>query len=139
MATTFSINREELQSLTGVDLGGGCRGCTPIPRMKPSSIIKLNWLPVKENVEFNILKLAHKSLYDNNSFPEYLKLTLHQVTAYNLRSSTAPVFSILRESGTFQHLAARLFNKLPIATRNILDHNVFCCTAKKHLFAKYQS
>ena len=26
------------------------------------NIIKLNWLPVKENVEFNILKLAHKSL-----------------------------------------------------------------------------
>lgn len=66
-------------------------------------IIKLNWLPVKENVEFNILKLAHKSLYDKNSFPEYLKLSLHQVTAYNLRSSTAPVFSIPKESGTFQH------------------------------------
>jgi len=66
-------------------------------------IIKLNWLPVKENVEFNILKLALKSLYDDNSFPEYLKLTLHQVTSCNLRSSTAPVFSIPRESGTFQH------------------------------------
>jgi len=84
-------------------------------------IIKLNWLPVKENVEFNILKLAHKSLYDTNSIPEYLKLTLHQVTAYNLRSPTAPVFSILRESGTFQHLAATLFNRLRIAIRNILD------------------
>ena len=32
-------------------------------------IINLNWLPVKESVEFNILKLAYKSLYDNNSFP----------------------------------------------------------------------
>ena len=85
-------------------------------------IIKLNWLPIKENVEINILKLAHKSLYDNNSFPEYLKLTLHQVTAYNPRSSTAPVFSSPRESGTFQHLAATLFNRLPITTRNILDH-----------------
>ena len=31
-------------------------------------IIKLNWLPLKENVEFNILKLAHKSLYDNIAF-----------------------------------------------------------------------
>ena len=91
------------------------------------------------NLEFNILKLAHKSLCDNNSFPEYLKLTLHQVTAYNLRSSTAPVFSTPRESGTFQHSAATLFNWLPIATRNILDHNVFCSSAKKHLFAKYQS
>lgn len=49
-------------------------------------------LPVKGNAEFNILKLAHKLLYDKNSFPEYLNLSLHQVTAYNLRSSTAPVF-----------------------------------------------
>jgi len=88
-------------------------------------IIKLNWLSVKENVEFNILKLAHKSLYDNSSFREYLKRTLHQVTAYNLRSSTAPVFSIARYSGTFQHSAATMFNRLPIATRNILDHNFF--------------
>ena len=101
-------------------------------------IIKLNWLPVKENVEFNILKLAHKSLYDKNSFPEYLKLSLHQVTAYNLRSSTAPVFSIPKESGTFQHSAATLFNRLPIVIRNISDHKVFCRSAKKHLFAKYQ-
>lgn len=101
-------------------------------------IIKLNWLPVKENVEFNILKLAHKSLYDNNSFPEYLKLTLHEVTAYNLRSSTAPVFFTSRESGTFHHSVATLFNRLTIATKNILEH-VFCCNAKKHLFAKYRS
>lgn len=83
-------------------------------------LIKLNWLPVKENVEFNIFKLAQKSLYDNNSFPEYLKLTLHEVTAYNLRSSTAPVFFAPRESGTFQHSVATLFDRLPIATRNIL-------------------
>ena len=55
-------------------------------------VITFNWLPVKGNVEFNILKLAHKLLYDKNSFPEYLNLSLHQVTAYNLRSSTAPVF-----------------------------------------------
>lgn len=102
-------------------------------------LIKLNWLPVKENVEFNILKLAQKSLYDNNSFPEYLKLTLHEVTAYNLRSSTAPVFFTPRESGTFQHSAATLFDRLPIATRNILEHNVFCRSAQKHLFAKYRS
>ena len=102
-------------------------------------IIKLNWLPVKENVELNILKLAHKSLYDKNSFPEYLKLNLHQVTAYNLRSSTAPVFSIPKESGTFQHSAATLFNRLPIVIRNISDHKVFCRSAKKHLLAKYQS
>ena len=75
----------------------------------------------------------------NNNFPEYLKLTLHQVTPFSLRSSTAPVFSIPGESGTFQHSAATLFSRHPRATRNILDHNVFFRSAKKHLFAEYRS
>ena len=44
-------------------------------------VVKLNWLPVNKNVELNILKLAHKSLYDE-TFSEYLKLNLHKVSAY---------------------------------------------------------
>ena len=59
-----------------------------------------------ETVELNILKLAHKSLYDE-TFPEYLKLNLHKVSAYSLRSSIAPVLSIPRESCTFQHSAQK--------------------------------
>ena len=47
---------------------------------------------MNENVELNILKLTHKSLYDG-TFPEYLKLNLHKVSA-----SIAPVLSIPRES-----------------------------------------
>ena len=52
-------------------------------------VAKLNWLPVNEKVEVDILELAHKLLYDE-SFPEYLKLNLHKVSAYILRSSMAP-------------------------------------------------
>ena len=81
-------------------------------------IAKLNWLPVNKNVELNILKPAHKSLYDE-TFPEYLKLNLHKVSANSSGSSIAPVLSIPRESGTIQHLAATIFNKLPVATRNM--------------------
>ena len=44
-------------------------------------VAKCNWLPVNKNVELNILKLAHKSLYDE-TFSEYLKLNLHKVSAY---------------------------------------------------------
>ena len=156
----FSVRKHLVESLVLSKLNYACTVFHPLPAYQEKrlqrlqnacagfvtrkfagleDIIKLNWLPVKENVEFNILKLAHKSLYGNNSFPEYLKLTLHQVIAYNLRSSTAPVFSIPRESGTFQHSAATMFNRLPIATRNILDHNFFCRSAKKHLFARYES
>ena len=75
-------------------------------------VAKCNWLPVNKNVELNILKLAHKSLYDE-TFPEYLKLNLHKVSAYSLGSSIVPVLSIPRESGTFQHSAATIFTKLP--------------------------
>ena len=98
-------------------------------------VVKLNWLPVNKNVELNILKLAHKSLYDE-TFPEYLKLNLHKVSAYGLRSSIAPVFSIPRESGTFQHSAATIFNKLPVAIRNITEYNSFCRSVKRHLLCK---
>ena len=71
-------------------------------------VVKLSWLLVNKNVELNILKLAHKSLYD-------------------------PALSIPRESGTFQHSAATIFNKLPVAIRNLTEYNSFCCSVKRHL------
>ena len=95
-------------------------------------VVKLNWLPVNKNVELNILKLARKSLY-NETFPEYLNLNLHKVSAYSLRSSIAPVLSIPRDSGIFQHSAANIFNKLPVAIRNITEYNSFWRSVKRHL------
>ena len=59
-------------------------------------MVKLNWFPVNQNFQLNILKLTHKSLYDE-TFPDYLKLNLHKVSDYSLRSSIAPVLSISRE------------------------------------------
>ena len=91
-------------------------------------IVKLNWLPVNKNVELNILKSAHKSLY-GETFPEYVKLNLHKVSAYSLGS-------IPRESGTFQYLAATIFNKLPVAIRNITMYNSFCRRVQRHLLCK---
>ena len=37
--------------------------------------IELNWLPVKEKIEFNTAKLVYKALY-KEGFPDYLKLEL---------------------------------------------------------------
>ena len=91
----------------------------------------------EKNVELNILKSAHKLLYDE-TFPEYLKLNLHKVSAYSLGSSIAPVLSIPRQSGTSQHLAATIFNKLPVAIRNITMYNSFCRSIQKHLLFKVQ-
>ena len=88
-------------------LQNACAGFATRRFARVEDVLQLNWLPVNENVELNILKLAHKSLYDE-TFPEYLKLNLHKVSAYSLRSSIAPVLSIPRESGTFQHSAATI-------------------------------
>ena len=98
-------------------------------------MVKLNWFPVNQNFQLNILKLTHKSLYDE-TFPDYLKLNLHKVSDYSLRSSIAPVLSISRESGTFQHSAATIFNMLPVAIRNITEYNSFCLGVKRHLLCK---
>ena len=38
-------------------------------------VIKLNWLPVKEQIQLNLTKLVHKALY-KEGFPDYLKLEL---------------------------------------------------------------
>ena len=59
----------------------------------------LNWLPITGRIEFNLLKLAHKALY-NETFTEYLSLSFRIVNAYNLRSACAPVIEVPRQIGT---------------------------------------
>lgn len=66
-------------------LRNACAGFVLRRLARLEDVAKLNWFPVKENFELNILKLAHKSLYDD-AFPEYLKLNLHKVSGYSLRS-----------------------------------------------------
>ena len=62
-------------------------------------VAKLNWPPVNKNVKLNLLQLTHQWLYDK-ILPEYLKLNVHKISAYSLRSSFAPVLPIPRESET---------------------------------------
>ena len=62
-----------------------------------------------------------------------LSLELRNVHIHNLRSSEAPLLVVPKETGTFQHSAASIFNKLPSALRNIKDYNSFCRSLKKYL------
>ena len=66
---------------------------------RQEDLATLNWLSISKRMDFNILKLTYKALHDD-PFPEYLRLSLHCVNAYRLRSSSAPVLSIPKESGT---------------------------------------
>ena len=98
----------------------------------PEDLAYLNWLPINERRDFNILKLTHKAIHSSD-FPEYLSLELRNVHTHNLRSSEAPLLSVPNETGTFQHSTASIFNKLPSALRNIKDYNSFCRSLRKYL------
>ena len=69
-------------------------GDTPLKRI---SCTKLLGVHVDQHLTSKTL--VNKWLYDE-ILPEYLKLNVHKISAYSLRSSFAPVLPIPRESGT---------------------------------------
>ena len=87
-------------------------------------MLNLGWLPICERREHNLLKLTRKGIY-NNVLPDSLKLELHKVSTYNMRSCCAPSLLIPKESRTFQDMAARSFNALPADIGNITVFKLF--------------
>ena len=76
-----------------------------------NDIVKIGWLPVRQQRDFRVLKLVHKALH-SPSWPSYIPLD----TVKHLRSlwsGAATRLIILLERGTFQDSAAKLFNVLP--------------------------
>ena len=78
-------------------------------------VIKLNWLPVKQQLEWPTRKIAHKALHDPN-WPKYLdvKRFTHERT---LRSSAETLLEISLISNIFQDQVASSFNKLPLPSK----------------------
>ena len=100
-------------------LQNACAGFVLRKYPGPDDLAYLNWLPISERRDFNILKRTHKAIHSSH-FPEYLSLELRNVHTHNLRSSEAPLLLVPKETGTFQHSAASIFNKLPSALRTIM-------------------
>ena len=97
-------------------------------------VIKLNWLPVKQQLEWHTLKITHKALHDPN-WPKYLcvKRFNHERT---LRSSAGTLLELPLISNTFQDQVASSFNKLPINLRNCEDHKQFVKDTFKFLLSQ---
>ena len=101
-----------------------------------TDIVKLGWLPVKERMDFHLLKLVHKALH-SYSWPTYLELT--RVNGMRtLRSSSATRLGIPLEKGTFQDTGAKLFNSLPAQLRSCRDYKIFCKNTKSYLLSALQ-
>ena len=103
-----------------------CAGFLLRKYVNESDLVTLNWLDIAKRRKLSVLKSSFKSLNDIN-FPEYLlRLSIQALSAYNFRSSVAPLPCTPKESGTFQDTAATFFDSLPTHVRNIKDYGLFC-------------
>ena len=97
-----------------------------------TDVIKLNWLPIKERREFNILKLVHKAIHDPN-WPVINKIEIRNHNRI-LRGNNNIELQRSKISGNFQDTASIYFNNLPSSLRNITSFNSFCSNTRKYLF-----
>jgi hypothetical protein len=81
------------------------------------TLLKLNWLPMRERRDFNLLKATHKTIYSQN-WPKYAAVELYK-PARSLPSSTSLNLVRPMEKGTFQDISSELFNSLPSDIRSI--------------------
>ena len=99
-----------------------------------TDVINLKWLPIDERIDFNIIKLAHKAIHQEN-FPFYLKLGFNT----NIRSNRIDNQNTLRvpvTQKTFEGKASRIFNDLPSNIRREVNYETFCKLAKTYLLDK---
>ena len=103
---------------------------------RTQDVVKLNWLPVHERIEFAVVKLVHRVLNDENS-PNYLHLTKFKpvrTTRASLRSNYDLVIPI--DKNIFENIAAKSFNSLTIELKRTEDYTKFCKLAKQHYLNK---
>jgi hypothetical protein len=101
---------------------------------RTGDVLSLGWLPVQERIELELMRFAHRSIWDP-IWPQYLRLELH-TSNRQLRSSCAPSLKIRLETGTFQDSCSKFFNELPITLRNNDDHRSLLNSMKNLLFNK---
>ena len=104
--------------------------------VESEDIIKLPviWLPMKEHIEWQLLKLVHKAIF-SHEWPVYMQLKKFKHNR-TLRSSAAMQLEIPLLSHIYQEQAAKSFNFLPGCVRNCIDFNQFSKMTFKVLMNK---
>ena len=91
-------------------------------------VIQLNWLPVKEKIQFITAKLVHKALY--KGFLDYLKLELTS-NIRTLRPNTETRITPFGHKNSFTYREPTIFDVLPEYIKNLI--------LKKSLFLQQNS
>ena len=102
------------------------------------NVLALNWLPVKERIEFNIPKLTYKAIYFKN-WPSYLSVReVRQVRV--LRSNNdGKKLEIPKINNTFQHSAALIFNSLRQDIRDCTTYHEYVKKMRTVLMERAQA
>ena len=87
-----------------------------------TDVVQLNWLPVKEHIEFSTVKLVHQSLH-NKLWPKYLQVKTAEHRR-NLRSSEQEPNITHGDTNTFQEQAT-IYNELPQKIQKIENYKIF--------------
>ena len=98
-------------------------------------VINLKWIPVEENINFNIAKLAFQALNDPG-WPSYLPLATETRRRNNMRSEDN---GVILERGSISSLQAQVslvFNDLPKTLRECNSKQKFCREAKNYFLDK---
>ena len=105
---------------------------------KPDDVVALKWLPIKERIEFSIVKLAWKSV-NSPDWPKFLPMQIAQPGPRLTRSYSNDKVKLSCETNntaTFEHEASKIFNNLPAACRSCESYKMFCKSAKTFLLDK---
>ena len=94
-------------------------------------LLKLNWLPMYERRQFNLLKATHKAIYSQH-WPKHAAVDVHKPVR-SLRSNTTLNLVRPMEKGTFQDIASELFNSLPNDIKILSNYGQFCTEVKTFL------
>ena len=94
-------------------------------------VIKLNWLLVKEKIQFNTAKLVDKAIY-KEGFPVYLKLELTS-NIRTLRSNTETRITPFGHN-LFTYRRPTIFNVLPENIKKLDPEIKFISAAKQYFF-----
>ena len=101
---------------------------------KIEDVINLGWLPIRERIELSMLKLAHKSIYDDN-FPNYLSLKF--MKSSRIPRSSNDAFNLTRDvDGTFHDTASEFYNILANSIKSLANPKSYAAKLKQYLLGK---
>lgn len=92
-------------------------------------VVKIEWFPVNERRDFNLLKSCFKAFHNTETWPHNLIIIIQECGKELCSSNSILVFPT--EHGTFQDSTRKLFNNLLKFIRNCKDTDLFLRPSRK--------